>query len=57
MQQEFKDGRVFSDALLIEVARLDREYLADVDAKVLVTASAVSFWRASTGPRPTFPSA
>jgi len=41
VQQEFKDGRLFSDALLLELARIDREYVADVDAQVLVTASTV----------------
>ncbi len=39
LQQEFKDGRLFSDSLLLELARLDREFVGDVDAQVLVTAS------------------
>lgn len=41
LQQEFKDGRMFGDALLHELARLDREYVDDVGAQVLVTASGV----------------
>ena len=39
LQQEFKDGRQFSDELLLELARLDRELVDDVEAQVLVTAS------------------
>jgi glycerophosphoryl diester phosphodiesterase len=39
LQQEFKDGRLFSDELVLELARLDRELVADVEAQVLVTAS------------------
>jgi glycerophosphoryl diester phosphodiesterase len=39
VQQEFKDGRLFSDALLLELARVDRELVGDVGARVLVTAS------------------
>jgi glycerophosphoryl diester phosphodiesterase len=42
LQQEFKDGRLFSDSLLLELARLDREFVGDVDAQVLVTASELS---------------
>jgi glycerophosphoryl diester phosphodiesterase len=41
MQQEFKESRIFSDALLRQVAQLDREYLGDVEARVLITASQV----------------
>ena len=36
LQQEFKDGRLFSDDLLLELARLDREFVGDVEAQVLV---------------------
>jgi glycerophosphoryl diester phosphodiesterase len=39
VQQEFKDGRLFSDAMLLELARLDREFVGDVGARVLVTSS------------------
>ena len=42
LQQEFKDGRLFSDSLLLELARLDREFVGDVDAQVLVTSSELS---------------
>jgi glycerophosphoryl diester phosphodiesterase len=45
LQQEFKDGRLFSDALLRRLARLDREYVGDVDAQVLITASSLSLLR------------
>jgi glycerophosphoryl diester phosphodiesterase len=39
LQQEFKDGRLFSDADLSRLAELDRQLVADVSAQVLVTAS------------------
>jgi hypothetical protein len=39
MQQEFKDGRMFTDAVLLELARLDREFVGDVGARVLITGS------------------
>ena len=42
LQQEFKDGRLFSDAVLRDLARLDREFVGDIDAQVLITASQVS---------------
>jgi glycerophosphoryl diester phosphodiesterase len=42
VQQEFKESQIFSDALLLEVARLDRAFLGDVDTSVLITASQVS---------------
>jgi glycerophosphoryl diester phosphodiesterase len=42
LQQEFKDGRNFSDALLLKLAGLDRQFVGDVGARVLVTASEVS---------------
>jgi len=41
VQQEFKDGRMFSDAALLELARLDREFLGDVGGRVLITAAQV----------------
>jgi glycerophosphoryl diester phosphodiesterase len=45
LQQEFKDGRLFSDAVLRKLARLDREYVGDVGARVLITASSLSLLR------------
>jgi glycerophosphoryl diester phosphodiesterase len=39
LQQEFKDGRMFTDAVLLELARLDREFVGDVGARVLITGS------------------
>jgi glycerophosphoryl diester phosphodiesterase len=39
LQQEFKDGRMFSDRLLLELARLDREFVGDVGDRVLITGS------------------
>jgi glycerophosphoryl diester phosphodiesterase len=45
VQQEFKDGRMFSDAVLLRLARLDREFVGDVGARVLITASQLSTLR------------
>jgi glycerophosphoryl diester phosphodiesterase len=42
LQQEFKDGRLFSDAVLLKLAQLDREFVGDVGARVLVTSSQLS---------------
>jgi glycerophosphoryl diester phosphodiesterase len=39
LQQEFKDGRMFSDRLLLELARLDRAFVGDVGDRVLITGS------------------
>ena len=39
LQQEFKNDRMFSDAVLLELARLDREFVSDVGTRVLITAS------------------
>jgi glycerophosphoryl diester phosphodiesterase len=39
LQQEFKDGRMFSDELLRELVRLDRAAVGDVAAQVLITSS------------------
>jgi len=41
VQQEFKDGRLFSDEMLLELARLDRGLVSDV-SRVPVTASELS---------------
>ncbi len=45
LQQEFKDGRLFSDALLRKLARIDRAFVGDVEARVLITASELSLLR------------
>jgi glycerophosphoryl diester phosphodiesterase len=45
LQQEFKDGRLFSDELLLSLARLDREVVGDVRTRVLVTASGLPLLR------------
>jgi glycerophosphoryl diester phosphodiesterase len=42
LQQEFKDDRMFSDAVLLELARLDRKFVGNVDAQILITASELS---------------
>ena len=57
LQQEFKDGRLFSDHLLLELARLDREFVGDVGSQVLVTCSELRPLGASTGWLRTFRSA
>jgi glycerophosphoryl diester phosphodiesterase len=42
LQQEFKNDRMFSDAVLLELARLDRAFVGDVDTRILITASELS---------------
>jgi glycerophosphoryl diester phosphodiesterase len=39
VQQEFKDGRLFSDVLLGKVVQSDRAFVDDVSARVLLTSS------------------